>query len=92
MAKPLKRKNPNTARRFLDPKRNLKESQQEALNVLGDEALIKQLESAVYAEEIRKKALDVLCKRVADREISENMLLRIAVSLAKVNRDLWRLC
>src|SRR5262245_26890970 len=48
-----------------------------------DEALIKQLESAIYTNEIWEKALDVLCKRIASGEVSDNMLLRVLVSLSK---------
>jgi len=50
-----------------------------------DEASIKQVEAAVYSVEIWQKALDVLSKRIASREISDKMLLRIIVSLSKSN-------
>ena len=49
------------------------------------EALIKHLEAAIYSTEIWQKALDVLCKRIASREVSDKMLLRIVVSLSKSN-------
>jgi hypothetical protein len=48
-----------------------------------DEPPIKQLEAAIRSREIWGKALDVLHKRIASREISDNMLLRIVVSLSK---------
>ena len=48
-----------------------------------DKALIKQLETAIYAIEAWQKALDVLCKRIASREVSGEMLLRIVASLSK---------
>jgi hypothetical protein len=48
-----------------------------------DEALIKQLEAAIYSNEIWEKALDVLRKRIASGEVSDNMLLRIVISLSK---------
>jgi uncharacterized membrane protein len=48
-----------------------------------------QLEAATYAERIRQKALDVLDKRIASGEISDNMLLRIAGSLGKSTADLF---
>jgi hypothetical protein len=51
---------------------------------LRDEALIKQLEAAIYSNEIWEKALDVLCKRIASGEVSDNMLLRVLVSLSKI--------
>jgi hypothetical protein len=50
-----------------------------------DEALIKQVEVAIYSAEIWRKALDVLSKRIASREVSDTMLLRIIVSLSKSN-------
>jgi hypothetical protein len=50
---------------------------------LSDEALIKQLEPAIYSQEICKKAIDVIHKRLASGEVSDNMLLRIVVSLSK---------
>jgi hypothetical protein len=40
-----------------------------------DEAQIKQLEAAIHSTEIWQKALDVLCKRIASGEVSDNMLL-----------------
>jgi hypothetical protein len=52
-------------------------------NALRDEALIEQLEAAIYSNEIWEKALDVLCKRIASGEVSENMLLHVVVSLSK---------
>jgi hypothetical protein len=48
-----------------------------------DEALIKQLEAAIHSTDIWQKALDVLCKRIASGEVSDNMLLHIVVSLSK---------
>jgi uncharacterized membrane protein len=54
---------------------------------LRDEA--NQLEAATYAERITQKALDVLDKRIASGEISDNMLLRIAGSLGKSTADLF---
>jgi hypothetical protein len=50
---------------------------------LCDEALIKQLEAAIYSTDIWQKAIDVVRKRIASREVSDNMLLRVAVSLSK---------
>jgi hypothetical protein len=58
-------------------------NREEACQALCDEALIKQLEAAIYSTDIWQKALDVLCKRIASREVSENMLLHIVVSLSK---------
>jgi hypothetical protein len=46
------------------PSTNSTECNREKLvNALRDEALIKQLEAAIYSNEIWEKALDVLCKR-----------------------------
>ena len=68
------------------PNTNSTECNREKLvNALPDEALIKQLEAAIYSNEIWQKALDVLCKRIASREVSDKMLLRIVVSLSKSN-------
>jgi hypothetical protein len=38
----------------------------------------------MYEEEIRRQALEVLGKPIASQEISTNMLLRIAIALAKI--------
>jgi hypothetical protein len=48
-----------------------------------DETLIKQLEAAIQSQEKAKKALDVLLKRIASGEVSDNMLLRIVLPSAK---------
>jgi uncharacterized membrane protein len=48
-----------------------------------DETLIKRLEAVISSVEIWEKALDVLRKRIASGEISNNMLLRILVSLSQ---------
>jgi hypothetical protein len=48
-----------------------------------DETLIKQLEAAIQAQDKREKALDVLLKRIASGKVSDNMLLRIVLSLSK---------
>jgi hypothetical protein len=53
------------------------------VTALSDEALTKQLEAAIDSHEIWQKALDVLHKRIASAEVSDNMLLRIVVSLGK---------
>jgi hypothetical protein len=53
------------------------------VTALSDEALIKQLEAAIDSQEILEKALDVIHKRLDSGEVSDNMLLRILVSLAK---------
>jgi hypothetical protein len=58
--------NPNSA------KRNRKTH----VTALSDEAIIKQLKVAIDSQEIWQKALDVLHKRIASRELSDNMLLR----------------
>src|SRR5262245_29303433 len=66
------------------PSTNSTECNREKLvNALRDEALIKQLEAAIYSNEIWEKALDVVCKRIASGEVSENMLLHVVVSLSK---------
>jgi hypothetical protein len=66
------------------PSTNSTECNREKLvNALCDEALIKQLEAAIYSTDIWQKALDVLRKRIASRELSENMLLHVVVSLSK---------
>jgi hypothetical protein len=66
------------------PNTNSTECNREKLvNALRDEALIKQLEAAIYSNEIWEKALDVVCKRIASGEISDNMLLHVVVSLSK---------
>ena len=68
-----------------EPNTNSTEYNREKLvNALRDEALIKQLEAAIYSNEIWEKALDVLCKRIASGEVSDNMLLRVWFPLAKV--------
>jgi hypothetical protein len=54
------------------------------VNALRDEALIKQLEAAIYSNEILEKALGVVRKRIASGEVSDNMLLRVLVFLSKV--------
>jgi hypothetical protein len=53
------------------------------VNALGDEALIKQLEAAIDSQEILEKALDLIHKRIASREVSDHMLLRIIGCLTK---------
>ena len=53
------------------------------VNALRDEVLIKQLEAAIDSQEIYKKALDLIDKRLVSGEVSDNMLLRIVVSLSK---------
>ena len=58
-------------------------SREEACQALRDEALIKQLEVAIYATDIWQKALDVLRKRIASGEVNENMLLHVVLSLSK---------
>jgi hypothetical protein len=64
------------------PSTNSTECNREKLvNALRDEALIKQLEAAIYSNEISQKALDVVCKRIASGEVSDNMLLHVALSL-----------
>jgi hypothetical protein len=66
------------------PSTNSTECDREKLvNALRDEALIKQLEAAIYSTDIWQKALDVLRKQIASRELSENMLLHVVVSLSK---------
>jgi serine/threonine protein phosphatase PrpC len=66
------------------PNTNSTECNREKLvNALSDEALIKQLEAAIYSNEIWEKALDVVCKRIASGEVSDNMLLHVVVSLSK---------
>jgi hypothetical protein len=58
-------------------------NREEARQALCAEALIKQLEVAIYSTEILQKAVDVLCKRIASGQISDNMLLRVVVCLSK---------
>jgi hypothetical protein len=66
------------------PNTNSTECNREKLvNALCDEALIKQLEAAIYSNEIWEKALDVVCKRIASGEVSDNMLLHVVLSLSK---------
>jgi hypothetical protein len=66
------------------PNTNSAECSQEKLaDALRDETLVKQLKAAIHTQEIWQKALDVLHKRMASREISDSMLLRIVVSLSK---------
>jgi hypothetical protein len=73
------------------PNTNSTECNREKLvNALPDEALIKQLEAAIYSSEIWEKALDVVCKRIASREVSDNMLLHVVVSLSKSTAVLSR--
>jgi hypothetical protein len=50
---------------------------------LSEEAQIKRLEAAIDSQEIYKKALDLIDKRLVSGEVSDNMLLRIVVSLSK---------
>jgi hypothetical protein len=50
---------------------------------LRDEALIKQYEAATESEIIRKKAVDLLGRRIASGDLSTSMLLRIVMTLAK---------
>jgi hypothetical protein len=57
-------------------------SRRAAPNFLAMHDEIKQIEAAIYSEEIWVKALDVLRKRIASGEISDNMLLRIVVCLS----------
>jgi hypothetical protein len=59
-------------------------NREKIVNTLRDEALIKQLEAAIYSNEILEKALGVVRKRIASGEVSDNMLLRVLVSLSKV--------
>jgi hypothetical protein len=56
---------------------------EEARRSLCDETLIKQLETGISSIEIWQKAVDVLRKRIASGEVSDNMLLRVMVSLSK---------
>ena len=58
-------------------------NREKIVNALRDEALIKQLEAAIYSNEIWEKALDVVCKRIASGEVSDNMLLHVVLSLSK---------
>jgi hypothetical protein len=58
-------------------------SSTEGDRALCDDALIKQLEVAIYATDIWQKALDVLRKRIASGEVNENMLLHVVLSLSK---------
>jgi hypothetical protein len=59
-------------------------NREKAFQAWCNEAPLKQLEAAICASDILEKALDVLRKRIASGEISDNMLLRVIVSLAKV--------
>jgi hypothetical protein len=66
------------------PNTNSTECNREKLvNASSDEALIKQLEAAIYSNEIWEKALEVVCKRIASGEVSDNMLLHVVLSLSK---------
>ena len=66
------------------PKTNsAKGKRKKLVNSLSDEALIKQFEAAIASDEICLKALDVIQKRIASREVSDHMLLRIIISLTK---------
>jgi hypothetical protein len=65
-----------------EPNANSADGNRES-TALRDEALIKQLKAAINSEEICEKAVAVLRKRIASRELSDNMLLRIIVFLAK---------
>jgi hypothetical protein len=66
------------------PSTNSTECDREKLvDALGDEALIKQVEAAIYSNEIWQKALDVIRKRLASGELSDNMLLHVVASLSK---------
>ncbi len=56
---------------------------EEACQSLCDETVIKQLEAGIYSTDIWQKAVDVLRNRVASGEVSDNMLLRVVVSLGK---------
>ena len=56
---------------------------EEARRCLCDETVIKQLEAAIYSTGIWQKAVDVLRKRIASGEVSDNMLLHIVASLSK---------
>jgi hypothetical protein len=60
-------------------------NRQELASILDDEVVIKRLETARYAEAITRKALDVLCAAIASERISNQMLLRIVVTLSKLN-------
>jgi hypothetical protein len=60
------------------------------VNALRDEVLIKQLEAAIDSQEIYKKALDLIDKRLVSGEVSDHMLLRILVSLSKVGDCLYQ--
>jgi hypothetical protein len=55
----------------------------EACQALSEDVLIKRLQAANHSTEIWQKAVDVLSKRIASRQVSDDMLLRIIVSLAK---------
>jgi hypothetical protein len=101
MDEPLKRKAPNTAAAvkalvMLDKRIDSGEISDNMLlrifvSVGKSTATLrddKQLEAATYAERIRKKAVDLLNKRIASREMSDSMLLRLVVSLGKSTADL----
>jgi hypothetical protein len=48
-----------------------------------EEAFIKQLKAGIQSNEDCEKALDLIRKRIASGELSDNMLLRVTLSLAK---------
>jgi hypothetical protein len=66
------------------PNTNSTECNREKLvNALPGDALIKELEAPIYSNEIWQRALDVVRKRIASREVRDNMLLHVVVSLSK---------
>jgi len=71
-------------------KNSAKGKRKKLVTGLSEEAQIKQLEAAIYSQEIYKKALDVIHKRLVSREVSDHMLLRILVSLSKAGDCLYQ--
>ena len=64
-------------------KNSAKGKRKKLVTGLSEEAQIKQLEAAIDSQKIYKKALDLIDKRLVSGEVSDNMLLRIVVSLSK---------
>ena len=71
-------------------KNSAKGKRKKLVTGLSEEAQIKQLEAAIYSQEIYKKDLDVIHKRLVSREVSDHMLLRILVSLSKAGDCLYQ--
>jgi hypothetical protein len=70
------------------PTNSAQSYRQKLADAFPDDPEIKQYLAANYSTEILEKAFEVLSKRIESREISNNMLVRIVLSLSKSTASL----